>query len=364
MIAPLCTALLLVAACSGQDKSAKPVNIENSAQRERYTRASAQVGQVESLAQNERYTQVEMGERMLVMQRVEDAVRAENYAALDAMEKEFRSSRARTPSGTWKLRWFYEGFVGPMPINAENGCSHKLAAFASDWIKARPKAPAPPIVEAGALVNIGACLRGDEIRRLTAPEAEDAFERYALAAEQVLTQHRAVAEIDPQFFVEMIRAYGAQAKSSEAVWRLMEEGAAREPYYHDIYFSTSQYFLPQWYGSWADLDHLARYAVTRTQEGEGSSLYARIFWGIEQWRDLDFDRIDWAAMRRSMQDIYDRYPSDWNAGSFMRLACQKGDRETAAHYDGLRRYKDTVAWTDRNEAQSCETFAGGQGAEN
>jgi len=45
-------------------------------------------------------------------------------------------------------------------------------------------------------------------------------------------------------------------------------------------------------------------------------------------------------------------------------ACQKGDRETAAHYDGLRRYKDTVAWTDRNEAQSCETFAGGQGAKN
>ena len=48
-------------------------------------------------------------------------------------------------------------------------------------------------------------------------------------------------------------------------------------------------------------------------------------------------------MRQAMRDVITRYPSDWNAANFAKLACQIGDGNDAAVYLGMiRRFGDTA----------------------
>jgi hypothetical protein len=304
-------------------------------------------------------SQKEVDERKLVMQRVDDAVKAKDYAALNAMEQEFLTQQSRTPGGQWKLTWFYTGFSNSMPIEPATGCRNNLQSFASGWAKAFPREPAPPIIEANSLVNYGACMRGEEAASRTAGSSLAIFESYGKAAKQLLESRRATASLDPEYYAVMIRAFGAIGSNQSAVLRLVDEATARQPYYYETYASAAHYFMPQWYGSWADIDSLGRYAVRHTEQKEGSGAYARVMWSLEEWGGLDLQAVDWPTMAQSMEDIYKVYPTDWNAASIMKFACEKGDRALAAKYAAKRSAQDWLAWSDQSEWQTCSDFAKG-----
>ena len=106
----------------------------------------------------------EMDVRQTILSQVHSLVQQGDFDGLNAMEREYRTTRARTPNGTWKLQEFYLGLNDALPRPDERNqddCIFHAREFVELWSKATPQSPAPHIVEAQMLVQQAWCFRGD-----------------------------------------------------------------------------------------------------------------------------------------------------------------------------------------------------------
>ncbi len=172
-----------------------------------------------------------------------------------------------------------------------------------------------------------------------------------------MTEHRNTASIDPHFYAVMARIYIDQGAQKADFKRLLDEATAREPDYHQLYFNASRYFQPQWYGSDAEVDEIARYAAARTIRAEGLGMYARIYWFALDCACPIRRSIDWPTMKRAMGDVMTRYPSDWNAINFARMSCHMLDPDEAASWFSRVKGDYRKVWINKDEMRRCESMA-------
>lgn len=296
----------------------------------------------------------ELAERTAIFDEVKAAIDGKDYPALNAMAEGYRERRARTPSGTWKLSYFYYGVIGHMPAeNPGARCASPSEGFFADWIKADPAAPAPYIAQAWAETSVGLCLRGGAFANQTPPEAVEAMRVHVGKARAILEAHRDVASVDPQYYAEMFRIYQVDGTGDDEMRALLDEAVSREPYYHDLYFTAVKYYLPQWHGVPGDLDRIARFAADHASGDDGKGGYARVFWSLEDCHCMDLSAIDWPLMKQSMHDIMKAYPNDWNAANFARFSCKFSDTPAAAEFFGLMKGEIGADWGHEDEYRRC-----------
>lgn len=158
--------------------------------------ASAQLqGNVDDRSQDE------MSQRVDIFDKVAAAVNARDFAALNKMSDDYRASRSRTPSGTWKLAYFYYGFAGPLPITQASGeCVNPVPAFAKAWAAYDQSQPSPYIVEATSYLNQAQCYRGDGYAQKVPLDVLTRATEISEAARRLLDSHREVASNDPQYY--------------------------------------------------------------------------------------------------------------------------------------------------------------------
>ena len=277
----------------------------------------------------------EMDERQVVLDRVAKAIKDEDFAALDAMALEYRSSRARTPSGVWKLAVYHAGLQAYLGkgLQREEGCTYRMADFVRRWREAGGDQPAAVITDASLLSARGWCVRGPGYANTVSGADWKAFEESAKAASALLERHKQKASVDPEFYAVSVKTYPALDRLGKPLADLVDEASRREPYYHRTYFNAAFYYLPQWGGSMAQVDEFARYAAHQTRESDKTGMYARIYWSLEQCGcDVMREAADWDDMKQAMRDVQARYPSPFNADHFMQVSCTMGDEEEGLHF--------------------------------
>ena len=298
----------------------------------------------------------EAAEQKPIIDAVKAAIDRRDYAALNAMETEFRKTRSRTSSGIWKLSVFHWRVLAE--ISSKKGdCQDRSADFFKGWIAASPDQPAPYIARAAALEDEAWCLRGDGFASSVSREAFEGFAAKVDEAGQLLADHRRIASVDPHYYAVMERIYIDDGASKADFKSLLEEGTAQEPDYHYLYFDAYRYYQPQWYGSDAEIDELARYAAARTARAEGLGMYARYYWFAMDCKCSVRNSMDWPTMKTAMRDVMDRYPSDWNAANFARISCDMRDYEEAANWLNRVKKDHSDAWTDEVDMRRCESMA-------
>ena len=215
----------------------------------------------------EAQTTDELAERKAIFDAVEKAFDTKDYAELNRMAEDYRTSRARTPSGTWKLAMFYYG-VAPFLFDHDSGrsCPPVREDMLRDWTAADPEAPASYIAKARALTSYGACLRGSAYARSTSSEAMAAMRDKMAEARTVLEKNRDAASIDPQFSAQWLQMMKYDTRPGDDFEDLVDEASGREPYYHDTYFAAARYLDPKWHGAPGAIENFARYA---DDEGDG-----------------------------------------------------------------------------------------------
>lgn len=272
----------------------------------------------------------EQAERDAILKRVRTAIAAKDFAGLSAMEDDFRSSRARTPSGVWKLAVLHAGLQLYLAegLKPDSGCQYRDAPFVRQWAAAAPRNPAPVITDAALLLEQAWCIRGPGYANSVAAQAWPAFRKGVAAASEVLEKHKTMASADPEFYAVKLSVLRGQGGSKAASYEVIEEATAREAYYHRTYFKAAWSFLPQWGGSYAELEDFARYAAERTRTSEHSGFYARVFWSLDECGcEIIEQAADWSTLKQAMRDVYDRYPVRWNGQYFADLSCRTGDGE-------------------------------------
>lgn len=277
----------------------------------------------------------EEAERTAIYDQIKAAIAANDFSDLNAMEKGYRVSRARTSSGMWKLALYHAGlqFYLAEGLEKNKGCQYRKQDFVRRWTLATPESPAPVITEAALLLNQAWCIRGNGYADTVSADAWPRFRELIEAAEQVMARYRATAAIDPEYQAVRIDLLKNEGLSRSAFHEAIEEATAQEPGYDRIYYNAAWYYLPQWGGSYADLDAFARYAAERSHASEGGALYARIFWYLDDCGcEITEKASDWPMLERSMRDIYSHYPTRWNGDYIADLVCQKGDGEEGRRY--------------------------------
>lgn len=270
-----------------------------------------------------------------IMDAVRTAIASNDFVFLSKMGDELRSTRARTPSGLWKLAVFHAGLQYYLSegLEQERGCQYSKANFVRQWAAALPGSPAPIITDAALLQQQAWCFRGGSYAKSVAAEAWPKFRKGISAAYETLEKNSKLSSVDPEFYavkLEVLRSMGASKASFRNV---LDEATAREPEYHRTYFNAVWFYLPQWGGSYAEVEQFARYAADRTRASEKGGLYARVFWSLAECGcDIVERAADWSTMKQAMRDVYDRYPVAWNREYFAAVSCRAGDLEEGHYY--------------------------------
>ncbi|MFO1239007.1 MAG: hypothetical protein U1E64_01525 [Sphingomonadaceae bacterium] len=277
----------------------------------------------------------EKTERDAILGKVQAAIAASDFAALNGMEEEFRSSRARMPSGLWKLAVFHAGlqFYLAKGLERQFDCQYRTAEFIAKWAAAAPDNPAPVITDAAMLDKQAWCFRGGGYADHVAQGDWPKFRKGVAAAFGTLEQHSATASADPEYYAVKLGVLRDMSASPEAFHTFLDEAVAREPDYHRTYFMAVWSYLPQWGGSYAAVEQFARYAADQTSGSEQDGLYARIFWSLEECGcEIVKVAADWPRMKQAMRDVYNLYPVASNSEYFTDLACRMGDVEEGRRY--------------------------------
>lgn len=296
----------------------------------------------------------EVSERNAVYARIDTALAAGDFAGLSAMEADFRASRARTPSGLWKLAVFHAGVQHRLAagLDRAHACGFPSQVTLRQWAAVMPDNPAPVVTEAALLVEQAWCVRGRGLAYHVPASDWPTVHRLAGQARDVLESHRDKASVDPEYYAVMANILLLQNADRKEFHDMIEEASDREPAYHRTYFNAAWYYLPQWGGKPGDLELFARYAASRSRSSEGDGVYARIDWSLEECDcGADGRGVDWGRMKASMRNVYDQYPTAFNGEYFAQTACRQGDGEEG------RRYIRAISLDATSDADLVARFA-------
>lgn len=287
------------------------------------------------------------------------AVDERNFAGLNAMRTYLRAAETRLPGGTWEFGNFTAGINDALAYRPfDPSCALRGVDFTKAWAAHDPTQPGPYITEAAMYLDYAWCLRGDDYAANVTPTQWEGFRTNADKAYDVLSAHQDILENDPDYYVMLTRIALASGSRGPDVYDVLDDGSDVEPYYYPLYFGAVTSALPAWGGSISDVDWIAHYAVRQTSEKDGEGLYARVYWYVMDLDDITLFDVDRELLAKSMDDVFQRYPSDWNAANFARMACRLGERDLARRQFERGGRSDGVEWDDKGEWRRCRQFAG------
>lgn len=260
------------------------------------------------------------------------------FAALERLAKKYRKSGTRTPSGTWKLPLLYEGLDGTaMSYEKEEAAEWKrVFALFDQWIEQYPESPTPYIGKANALIKRGETFRGGSWASRVDPADMKAYRDFCRQAGEILFEFEEIGSDVPEWYQAVAEVYRALGGGKQQFLAVVNEGLIRFPDYDPLMFSAVQFLSAKWYGSDEELEAFIQERVAEGKASRGHELYARLYWstGMRDQYTYAFksEAANWDLMVKGMDDVLDRYHSQWNLQHFAWFACAASDMETASRY--------------------------------
>lgn len=294
-------------------------------------------------------------------------VKKDNFAGLDAMAEGFRTSKARTPSGTWKLALFYKAMFQEY-FQLEDRPPSRWAerqAWAERWVASSPRSPTAHIVLAREMYYRGTRFRGYDTSDKVPAKRREMFLQYMELAAGHLEKHKALASQDPYYYSTLENIALFSGWNQGRFRHIFDEGTARHPDYEPIYYVAMTRSYSKWGGSLEMMRSTASHAMTRVPQAKRAALYARMYDSVQnEWGEDIFETgaVDWSLMSRGIDDIIKQYPTQWNIQRFTALACRANDRSKTRAL--LARNQPPVQWTIWHPPvrEQCVDFAAGKAA--
>ena len=315
----------------------------------------------------------ELSQRAGLKLAVRSLFEAGDFAALDRMAEDFRSTGARTSSGVWKLTVFYGAFhelAGE--LERANGARwQQLFAHVDRWRERFSGQPTAYVVEGEALKTYAFSLRPRFYVHEASTGGDAAYSAAMRNARDFLDRNKAVAAADPHFYVVRADIAAVLGEEPDRFMDLVNEGLVKSPGYYQLYFSGLDYFATSLTGDdearAARIEAFANSAVARTQAQEGKGLYARLYWhaysGFYGNQLFQKSRADWPKMRAGLEDVIGKYPDAWNVNHFAYLSCLAGDRDTTRRViGGLGDHPALQVWQARAIYEGCRSWAASEPA--
>ncbi|NHZ98398.1 hypothetical protein [Massilia sp. CCM 8734] len=261
-------------------------------------------------------------------------VLAGDFERLEALHIRLNRPGERTPSGIWKLAIYYNQLRSFRTQVPDMNDWLEMQGQANQWQARYPDSVPARLLDVYVKLELLEITRaGRPLGKLKVVERR-ILDAYAIKAMQMLedTRRLAVQANDPEWHRAMLNVAPYMRNMSANGYRAkVREALARHPDYHEAYFTAALYSQPRWGGT---RDGVARLALDASHAGskESPSMYARIFWAMDQrayqGRLFDAGGADWPSMRASFEHMVAQYPVAWNLNGFAYFACMAKDYKT------------------------------------
>lgn len=273
--------------------------------------------------------------RNKVNQQAFSALLEKDIEALESVSKELRTTKAKTPSGVWRLSSFYDGVEGATGFAAEKQSGmdiNQLLETVDRWQKKYPESPSALVTKGVILQKRAWLIRGHGYAGAVAGESWKPFYDGIAQARAYFESVKVLASADPAWYCQMAHIAKAQHWPRSEFDAFAKEVLARHPDYHQAIFCTAEYLAPRWYfESTQTLEKFADDAVAATQSEVGKMLYARIYWAVSagsvDTKVFGEKFYVWPKVRAGFDDLVARYPDAWNLNHYAKFSCLVGDGE-------------------------------------
>lgn len=298
--------------------------------------------------------------RGALVDKVVNALRAHDYAKLDALYTSIKDPRQVTPAGRSKLGIFYYTLRMYPQYSRDPAYWRTMHADAAKWKAKNPRSIPARMYEAYLYLRRTSSFRGTGYYNTLTAEERVEVSTGAEAAWRVLADLKTpmATARDPEWYRAMLDLLPNSSRNTPgSMARYLNEGAGRYPDYEDLYFTAAWYQTPDYLEMPDARDRTARDASARPGK-DAAALYARIYWYLDQMdyhgKLFETGFADWPTMRTSFSSLVARYPDPWNVNAYAYYACKAGDYATMAEL--LARIGDDVVASSWGQS-GADTYA-------
>lgn len=282
---------------------------------------------------------------------------AGQFAKLEALIEALSQPDQLTDDGMPRLQGIYDGLWDF--LYAWKDWQAELDKI-DQWRKEFPDAYGPDLVEAIVWRAWAWHTRGEGTASTVTPEGWKLFADKISRANDILEHSKYRASRSPLWYQLSLGVARDAGWERKRYGTLFDEATQRFQWYVPFYLWATNYLSPQWGGSYAEVDALAR-RTTQFPLGADYSLYARVYWHLTNSEALEFDLFHdspatWSQLKSGFEGLMKRYPrSKWNLNAYAYMACLAND---ASSYGMLRaRIGSTViptAWASNHSTEVCD----------
>ncbi len=297
--------------------------------------------------------------------RYRDDIRAiflsENFAELEKIAQTNRDNPTFLPGGVWKSHEFYVAIESPASYHPITDADYEsYIEKAKRWQAAFPESSAARISLARLYLSFANFGRGTAYADSVSEQQWHAFNERTAAAQQILLDAAQLKEHDPAWFDAMLYLALDAGWSNQDARELFESAIAIQPTNYHLYRSYAHYLLPQWYGSFGDIQKLAEEAAAKNPEPLGSMLYFQVMGEVACYCQTMTEQLapaDWKKLKIGYAKLTETYgPSNYNANLYGAMSAVFCDKDAGREAFRLIAFRDTGVWTDDKSFSSIRDW--------
>src|SRR5436190_9522401 len=182
---------------------------------------------------------------------------AGDFAALDTMAREFRTSQAAFADGYWKLSLFYQAVAGLNANTPENDFQTRLTLLRR-WFELDGSSITARVAIARALVCYAWHARGCDLTKEVAPDALQLVSERIGEANLILETAKGLPEKCPYWYSTWMTKVFLASDDQQRFDEIFAEGLHRFPSYTPIYFMKTWWLEECWHGRPGDWEAFAK----------------------------------------------------------------------------------------------------------
>ena len=237
----------------------------------------------------------------------------DDFAGLEALATEARTSKARFADGEWKLFTYYQAVTWPLAGKSATDLDWEPhLAHLMRWYKAAPLSITAHVAYGGALIEYAwkARVQGQEWNAMGTEAGGKIFQSRLKAGLTVLADTKKVKERCPHLYQVMLSLGQVQGWSWAEFNLPYAQGISLEPDYHYYYQIKAFNMLPQNHGGQGEWENYADEVYQRLGPKEGALAYFMIIAYLRPSFSQNFftqNRINWLRLKEGYQVLLTSY---------------------------------------------------------
>ncbi|HEY1172096.1 MAG TPA: hypothetical protein VGH19_12050 [Verrucomicrobiae bacterium] len=274
-----------------------------------------------------------------------------DYAKLEEMAKELRTSKKQISSGSWHLVSFYSALSG-LPDNATTAQWQQRQLQLESWARANTNSITALTALADYWTSYASDARGGGWANTVSQQNFNLMRMRLARAGEILKRAYKLESKCPYYYT-VAQSIALHSNMPRAQYeQMVAEGIALAPDYISLYFQKITYLQPRWHGK--DPNEWHNYIKAEADKlggEEGDLFYARNACLAHSMGFYDaFIRdspVEWPRLKKGLEICLKRYPDSlWAKTRLCYFSGQKGEKQQAKKYfQEIGHQVDTSVWS-------------------